>query len=152
MCTSPSGSYSLHRHISGHVAWTLIGLNNKNPKSDIGVNAERLEKQSSQPIVLTSTNSTDKMGNPVSRNSQTESTELLSPPILCSSLYLAISLPVSTFLILELKTCDSQVLGLKVWAITAWFYFSFGLDQSLISQDALELTEICLLLPSEFWD
>ena len=29
------------------VVWILTGLNNKNPKSDIGVNAERSEKQSS---------------------------------------------------------------------------------------------------------
>ena len=30
------------------IARLLIGLNNKNPESDIGVNAERSEKQSSK--------------------------------------------------------------------------------------------------------
>ncbi|CAO2638691.1 hypothetical protein LEMLEM_LOCUS24551 [Lemmus lemmus] len=40
--------------------------------------------------------------------------ELLFPPALCSSLHPAISLPVSTSLVLGFKVCDSQVLELKL--------------------------------------
>ena len=35
------------------VAWILIGLNHKYPESDIWINAEKSEKQSSQSLVLT---------------------------------------------------------------------------------------------------
>ena len=44
----------------------IIDPNNKNLGSDIGVNAERSEKLSSQPLVLTSMKSSDEMGYPVS--------------------------------------------------------------------------------------
>lgn len=37
----------------------LIGLNNDNPESDIGVNIERPEKQNNQLLVLTSTESSE---------------------------------------------------------------------------------------------
>ena len=64
---------------------------------------------------FTSIKPSDKSGlDSLSMNSQTEYQELLSPPTLYLSLYPAISLPVSTSLVLRLKVCDSQVLGLKV--------------------------------------
>lgn len=44
----------------------LIGLTNKNPEFDIGAKDERSEKQGTQPLVLTSTKSSDRMGCPVS--------------------------------------------------------------------------------------
>ena len=46
-------SRSFPRYI---VVQILIGFNNENLKSDIGVNAERSEKQSSQSLALTSSN------------------------------------------------------------------------------------------------
>ena len=54
------------------IAQILIELNNKNPESDTVINAGRSEKQSSQTLVLTSTQSSDRVGDPVARNPQTE--------------------------------------------------------------------------------
>ena len=72
--------------------------------------------------------------------------ELLFPSALYSSLHPAISLPVSASLVLGLYSCDSQILGLKVWAITTRLCFSIRLGQSCVAQTGLELTEICLPL------
>lgn len=74
------------------VALIIIGLNNKNLESDIGVNGERSGKQSSQPLVLNSTESSEQKSNPVPMNLQTEQNELQSPPALNSSLHPAVLL------------------------------------------------------------
>lgn len=54
------------------IAEILIGLNNQRSQSDIGVIAQRSEKQSSLALALTSSDSSEQMGDPVSRNPQNE--------------------------------------------------------------------------------
>ena len=55
------------------VAQILIGISNKNPESDIGVKAERSEKQSSQPLESSYLyQCSDLRGDPVSTNPQTD--------------------------------------------------------------------------------
>ena len=68
--------------------------------------------------------------------------ELLTLPTLQSSLLTAVSLSIST----------SLVLGLKMGAITAWRCFSFRLSQCRVAQGCLALREIRLPLSSEYWD
>ena len=60
------------------VKWILIGLKIKNSESNIGVNAVKSERQSSQPLALTSTESSYWKDDPVSRNFQIECLEFLS--------------------------------------------------------------------------
>ena len=87
---------------------------------------------------------------PLSMKPQTAS-ELLSPPTLYSSLYPVISLPVSTSLVLGLKACDFQILGLKcdpplIGSDT------LILDRSCVAQSGLKLIEIHLPLLPECLD
>ena len=91
------------------------------------------------------------MGYPVSTSTQTEYLELLSP-VLYSSLYPDISLPISTSLVLVLKACDSQELGLMMLVPITCLCYSFRLDQSHVLQGSLELTETRLSLPPKCWD
>ena len=122
-------------------AWILNVLYNKDPESDKGVNAKRSEKQSSQlleflPLPMLRPKgqsclykSSDHM---LSQWNLRLPPQLLSPPTLNSSLCPAISLPVST----------SLVLGLKVWANTPWLCFSLRLIQSCVAQGGLELRDL----------
>ena len=77
----------------------------------------------------------------ISMNPQTECCGLWSLPALNSSLCPALFLPVSTSLVLGLKACDSQILGLKAWATTTWLCFSFIVDQSHVTQSGFELRD-----------
>ena len=54
------------REFIKYVSGILICFNHKNPESDIRVNAKRSEKTKSQPLVLTSAESSDRMGDCVS--------------------------------------------------------------------------------------
>ena len=99
--------------------------------------------------LFTSTESSDQRGhNLVSTYHHTEWSELLSPPISYFSFSSAISLPVSISLVLELKACDSLVLGLKVWVTIIWLWLSLRLDQYIRVQSSHEFSNICKSLPS----
>ena len=55
--------------------------------------------------------------------------------------------PVSTSLVLGLKSCDH-----KCWDQSWELCSSFSLDQPHVPQGRLELIEICLILPGKGWD
>ena len=87
-----------------------------------------LKKQSNQPLeLLPLLMLRAKERDPVLRLlPQTDYPELPSPPIFSH-------IP-SCLLMLGLKVCEFQVLGIKVWVTTAWLCFSFRLDQFHVAQ------------------
>ena len=133
------------------VARILIGINNKNPESDIGVNTkDQRRKVASHLRVLTSTNAQTK--------GAILSSDCTAPRAALSSYLLPPYIPLSaqpyhSCLHLHsagIKGIEYQVLGSPLCEL----YFSFQRSQSHVAPGGRELTEIPLFLsPSpESWD